>query len=99
APFYRLAGSSSWGMELGSVVVNALAVAGTVAIGARLGGRRGAIALAAVCAVAVRGYGLNVLTHPWNPYFPVLIWLLVLVAAWAVVAGDHAMAVVVAIGA
>lgn len=99
APFYRLAGSSAWGMELGSVVVNTVAVAGTVAIGARLAGRRGAIALAAVCAVAVRGYGLNVLTHPWNPYFPVLMWLLVLVAAWAVLAGDHAMAVVVAVGA
>lgn len=99
APFYRLAGSSAWGMELGSVVINTVAVAGTVAIGARLVGRRSALVLAAVCAVAVRGYGLNVLTHPWNPYFPVLIWLLVLVAAWAVLAGDHAMAVVVAVGA
>lgn len=99
APFYRLAFESSWGMELGSVVINALAIIGTVVIGARLAGRRGALVLAAVCAVAVRGYGLNVLTHPWNPYFPVLIWLLVLVAAWAVLAGDHAMAVVVVVGA
>lgn len=99
APFYRLAGASAWGMQLGSVVVNAAAIAGTVAIGARLAGRRGAVVLAAICAVAVRGYGLNVLTHPWNPYVPVLIWLLVLVAAWAVLAGDHSMAVVVAVGA
>ncbi len=95
APFYRLAGTSAWGMQLGSVGINSLAIAGTVISGARLAGRRGAIVMAAVCAVAVRGYGLSVLTHPWNPYFPVLIWLLVLVAAWAALAGDPWAAVVV----
>lgn len=95
APFYRLAGASPWGMELGSVVINVIAVAGIVLIGARLAGRRGAIAMAALAAVAIRGYGLNVLTHPWNPYLPVLVWLLALVAAWAVLAGDHWSAIVV----
>ena len=34
-------------------------------------GCSGALVLGAIAAVAVRGYGLNVLTHPWNPYFPV----------------------------
>lgn len=97
APFYRIAGASPWGLELGSVVVNVLAVAGMVMIGARLAGRRGAIAMAALAAVAIRGYGLNVLTHPWNPYLPVLIWMLVLVAAWAVLAGDHWSAIVVVV--
>ena len=48
--------------------------------------------MAAVAAVAIRGYGLTVLTHPWNPYFPVLIWILVLVAAWSVLVGEHWMA-------
>ena len=95
APFYRLSGSSPWGMELGSVVVNIVAVAGMVWIGARLAGRRGAIAMGALVAIAIRGYGLSVLTHPWNPYLPVLVWMLVLVAAWAVLAGDHWCAVVV----
>ena len=45
--------------------------------------------LAAVAAVTIRGFGLDVMTHPWHPYFPLAIWLLLLVAAWAVLAGDH----------
>lgn len=97
APFYRLAGSSAWGMQFGSVVVNGSAFAGIVMIGRRINGTVGAVAMAAVAAVAIRGFGLNVLTHPWNPYFPVAIWLLLLVAAWAVLAGHHRLAVVVAV--
>ncbi len=97
APVYRLVGSSAWGMQLASVVINSVAFVGVVAIGKRVAGTLGAFTLAAVVAVAVRGFGLNVLTHPWNPYFPLAIWLLLLVAAWAVLAGDHRLAVVVAI--
>ncbi len=96
APFYRLAGASAWGLQFGSVVINSAAFVGVVLIGRRLAGTAGAVALAAVAAVAIRGYGLNVLTHPWNPYFPLALWLLLLVAAWAVVAGHHRLAVVVA---
>ncbi|MDW3213102.1 MAG: hypothetical protein R8G01_03835 [Ilumatobacteraceae bacterium] len=96
APFYRLAGASAWGLQFGSVVVNSAAFVGVVAIGRRTGGAVGALAMAAVAAVAIRGFGLNVLTHPWNPYFPLALWLLLLVAAWAVLAGDHRLAVVVA---
>jgi hypothetical protein len=97
APFYRLTGARAWGLELGSVAINSAAIALTVWIGHRRAGWRGALALAAVCAVAVRGYGLTVLTHPWNPYFPVLLWLLVLVAAWAALCGDRWCAVIVVV--
>ena len=97
APFHRLAGDTAWGMQLGSAAVNSAAFAGVVAIGRRTGGTVGALAMAAVVAVAIRGFGLNVLTHPWNPYFPLAVWLLLLVAAWAVLAGDHRLAVVVAV--
>jgi hypothetical protein len=99
APFYRIGGSSAWGMELGSVAINVAAVALVVWIGYRVAGRTGAVVFAAVAAVAVRGYGMTVLTHPWNPYFPVLLWLLALVAAWAVLTGDHWMAVVTVVTA
>lgn len=97
APFYRLAGATAWGMQLGSVAVNSAAFVGVVAIGRRTGGTVGALTMAAVVAVAIRGFGLNVLTHPWNPYFPLAVWLLLLVAAWAVLTGDHGLAVVVAV--
>ena len=89
APFYRLAGSSAWGMELASVVINSAAVAVLAWMGHRRAGIRGAAVLAAIAAIAVRGYGLTVLTHPWNPYFPVLLWLVALVATWSVLVGDH----------
>jgi hypothetical protein len=95
APFYRLSGSRAWGMELASCVLNAAAVAAAVAIGWRRFGSRGAVLCAVVAAVAVRGYGPNVLTHPWNPYFPVLLWLLALLAAWLVLDGWHSLAVAV----
>jgi hypothetical protein len=93
APFYRLTGARAWGLELGSVAINTAAIAGFVWIGHRRAGLLGTVAFGAIAAIAVRGYGLNVLTHPWNPYFPVLLWLVVLAAAWSVLLGDHWMAV------
>ncbi len=99
APFYRLSGARAWGLEVGSVAINSIAVAVLVWIGHRRAGLLGTIALGAVAAVAVRGYGLNVLTHPWNPYFPVLLWLVVLAAAWSVVMRDHWMAIAAVVAA
>jgi len=97
APFYRLSGSRAWGMELASCVINAAVACLIVALGWRRWGVRGAAVFAAIAAIAVRGYGPNVLTHPWNPYFPVLLWLAALLAAWLVLAGDHWPAVAVVV--
>jgi hypothetical protein len=97
APFYRLAGSTAWGMEFASIMINIACIAALITLGRRRFGMRGAFVFAAMAAVAVRGYGLTVLTHPWNPYFPVLLWLVALVAAWFVISGDHDLAVVVVI--
>lgn len=93
APLYRLAGASAYGLELGSIALNVVAIVAATMIAARLARRRGAgpatvIGIGIVLAVCVRGYGLTVLTHPWNPYLPVMLWLVVLVAAWAVAGGD-----------
>ncbi|MEP2374039.1 MAG: hypothetical protein ABJ314_18410 [Ilumatobacter sp.] len=96
-PFHLVSGGRSWGMELGSALLNVAAATGSLWIARRIGGRRVLLAVAGVLAVAVRGYGLSVLTHPWNPYFPLLLWIVVLLAAWAVLSGDHRMALVVVV--
>jgi hypothetical protein len=99
APFYRIGGSSPWAMQLGSVAINAVALTGIVWIWARRASWRGLAIGAVIGAVLVRGYGITVLSHPWNPYFPLIIWGLVLVAAWAVTRGDKMLAIVVVLGA
>lgn len=99
APFYWLSGRRAWGLEFGSAAINVVAIAVVMWLGHRVDKRWGALVAAAVCAVAVRGYGLSVLTHPWNPYFPVLIWLVVLFSTWLVVRGDHGVLVVVVVAA
>lgn len=88
APAYRLAGATAYGMQLGSVLVNASAALVTLWIVHRRGRPVVTLAVAAALAVALRGYGLVVLTQPWNPYFPLLLWLLVMFATWAVLEGD-----------
>lgn len=96
---YRLGGSGAWGMQLGAVAVHIAAVLGLVAVFTRRLGAVGLVTGALMVAVLVRGYGITVLSHPWNPYLPLLVWALVLVAAWAVLCGDRMLAVVVVLGA
>ena len=46
------------------------------------------LAVAAVIAVILRGYGSNVLTQPWNPYLPLVAFIVVLMSVWSVLEGD-----------
>lgn len=98
APFWWVSGGRAWGMELGSAVLNACTLGVALWLGSRLHRTYGVLLVAAVAAVAVRGYGLSVLTHPWNPYFPVLVWLVVVLATWLVVRGDHRILPIVVVG-
>ncbi len=98
APVYRLFGSSAWALLVGAIVVNVAALATALWILHRRGGRRAVWVGAAVLAVLVRGYGTEVVEQPWNPYLPVLVWVVVLLAVWSVLLGDHAMLLVVAAG-
>ena len=68
-------------------------------IGHRRLGRAGIALVAAVIAVLVRGFGLSVLTQPWNPYMPLLAWLVILLAAWAVLDGDDTMLIPLVVAA
>jgi hypothetical protein len=88
APTYRALGGSAWGLLVGVVVLNTTAIALTLWIALRRGGTALAVGFAAGLAVLVHLYGTMVLTEPWNPYLPVMWWMLTLVALWAVLCDD-----------
>ena len=96
APTYRLLGSSAWALLVGTVVLQMVAIGTTLWMANRRGGTRLMLAIAAFVVVLLRGYGLGVVTQPWNPYLPLLFWLVVLLGTWGVLTGDRAMVVVVA---
>ncbi len=96
SPMYRLVGSNAWGLLVGMIVLNLLAIWGALWIAQRRGGTQMVLAVAALLVVMVRGYGMVVASQPWNPYFPLLFWIVVLLAVWSVLLGDHAMVVIVA---
>jgi hypothetical protein len=88
APVYRLLGSSSWALEAAAVAIHLVAIATALWLGHRRAGWRGVVATGALLAVVIRGYGQLLLTQPWNPYLPLLVWIVVLLAGWSVLAGD-----------
>src|SRR4029079_16541413 len=93
APTYRLLGQTSWSLEVGTVVVHLAAVVTGLWIGWRRAGWRGVAVAARLLALVIRGYGQVVLTQPWNPYLPLVPWIVVLLATWAVLCGDHLMVI------
>jgi hypothetical protein len=91
APLYRVLGSSSWAMQAATVVLDLVAIGAALAISARRGGVRLVIAVGAFLALLMSGYGLTVLTQPWNPYLPLLWWVVLLLAVWSVACDDLSM--------
>jgi hypothetical protein len=91
APLYRILGSSPWAMQAATVALNVAALAAAVAIAVRRGGARLAVGMAAVLALLIAGYGPTMLTQPWNPYLPLLWWVVLLLAVWSVTCDDLAM--------
>jgi hypothetical protein len=94
APVYSLLARSSWALEAASRVYQGAAVVVAVLLGRRRAGLPGAVAVAALVALVVQGVGLATLAEPWNPYLPVLWFVVCLVATWSVIAGDRPMLLV-----
>jgi hypothetical protein len=88
APTYRVLGSTAWALQVATLVVHAVAMGTALVIAGRRGGARLVLVMTAVLAVLTAGYGGGALTEPWNPYLPVLWWLVVLLAVWSVLCGD-----------
>ncbi|MEM8747837.1 MAG: hypothetical protein AAGF91_14135 [Actinomycetota bacterium] len=97
APFRWITAGRAYGLQLGSLVINAALSSYVIEMFRRAGreigaaGRRGELVGAlvglAIVATVVRGYGFDLLAHPWNPYFPLLWWLAILIATWRVLDG------------
>jgi hypothetical protein len=88
APLYRLFGSSAWAMLAATVVLGVLAMGLALFIARRRGGIPLVLAVAAMLAVLTHGYGIGALTQPWNPYLPLLWWIVLLLALWSFACGD-----------
>lgn len=88
APTYRLLGSSAWALQAAAVVLNMAAMATALLIARMRGGLGVVLGVAVVLATLNLAYGLSVLTEPWNPYMPLLWWVVFLLAAWSVSLGD-----------
>jgi hypothetical protein len=98
-PTWKVLGSSAWGMQVGAIVLNAVASIGAVLVARRRGGLRLAVGITAVLLVLMLGYGLDTLVQPWNPYIPLLWWFLALLALWSVLCGDLVLAPVAVVAA
>lgn len=88
APVYRLLGSSAFSLQVASLVVQGGAIVASLLIARRRGGRLLVLGVGAMLALLVTGFGVTALSEPWNPYLPVLWWVVVLLAAWSVLCGD-----------
>ncbi|HVM52771.1 MAG TPA: hypothetical protein VM262_06200 [Acidimicrobiales bacterium] len=87
-PTWRAFGGTPWGMQAGALVLNGIAASAAVLVAFRRGGLRVAVAVTALLAVLMGGYGIETLAEPWNPYLPLLWWVLVLLSVWSVLDGD-----------
>lgn len=90
-PVYRLFGATSWALQVGAAALNVLAIGTAIWIGGRRGGRIAALGIAAVLTILALAYGTDALTQPWNPYIPLLWWVVFLLAAWSVMCDDVAL--------
>lgn len=88
APLYRAAGSSSMGLLLGTLAVNAVAVLGSLWVAWRRGRLALVLGVGLSLALLLRSMGPTDLSDPWNPYLTVVPFALFLLLVWAVLDGD-----------
>ncbi|MBK9971036.1 MAG: hypothetical protein IPP16_10000 [Acidimicrobiaceae bacterium] len=89
APVYRLLGSTAYGLLVAAAVINVAAAWTAIWVAGRRGGGRLVLGVAAVLMVVMAWLGASVLTQPWNPYLPLVSFVVVVLSAWGVLDGDH----------
>ena len=90
APFYKLFGSSAWALQAATASVNAVAIGLSLLIARRRGGSTLLLGVGAVLAALTWFYGPSVLTQAWNPYLPMLWFIVVVLGVWSVLCDDFA---------
>lgn len=91
---YRLLGSSARSLLYASIGLNVAAAWAALAVGWRNATRRDLVLTGAIVLATTSWLGAGVLVQPWNPYLPLVPYLVVLLATWAVVRGETSMIVV-----
>jgi hypothetical protein len=76
------------GLALGTALLNAAAGVVAVVFGLRAAGLRGAAGVAFAVTALAWSMGSDLLHDPWQPHAAIFPFLLVVVLAWAMVAGD-----------
>lgn len=88
APFYTLFGRTAWALQAAAASLNLIALGLSVWIAHRRGGPYAALGATVVLAVLMRAYAADWLTEAWNPYMPMLWWVVFLLAVWSVLYDD-----------
>jgi hypothetical protein len=88
APFYRLVGGSSIGMNLGALAINGGSVVGMALVARRRGGTPLLLCTLLGCALLMRTLGAEFLSDPWNTFVTTLPFGLLIFLTWAVLCGD-----------
>jgi hypothetical protein len=86
--FYRLLGTSGPALLASTAVLHIVAMGLTLWLARRRGGLGLLLVTGAVLAALASAYGGRALTLPWNPFLPVLWWMVVLVGVWSLLDGD-----------
>ena len=86
-PAWKILGSSSWAYQASVALITLLAYCATVMVVHRRGGWPVALVIATVGAVLMRSFGPVALTQPWNPYLPLIPFLLFVVLCWLALCG------------
>jgi hypothetical protein len=89
APVYRLLGASYFALRVSHVTLNAGAIVLALWLARRRAGTPGVLALGVVLGMLMLGFGLQVLTEPWNAFLPTLWFVPFLLATWSVLDGDE----------
>ena len=92
-PLYALFGKSSWAFEASTAVVNFVWLSVSVLLVQRRSGFNVAAWYSAVALVLLGGFGLDVLSQPWNPWVALFPFAVLFLATWSAIEGDRWMVV------